>query len=379
MIIKNGFVFDLEQGFVSRDIFTEKNRIVDSFSQTDIDASTTIDASGCYVIPGLVDLHFHGCCGEDFSDATPLGLQTIADYELENGITYICPAGMTLPEEQLIQICENAATHRQNAHSGAELVGINLEGPFLSEAKKGAQNSAYLHDPDIDLFNHLQAASKGLVKLITVAPEQPSALDFIRNVKDAVVSIGHTAADYDTAAAAFSAGARQATHLYNGMLPLHHRNPAVIGAAFDSPETKVELICDGIHIHPSVVRATFQLFGKERVILISDTLRAAGMPDGQYTLGGLDVIVNGNRAVLADAPDTLAGSATNLMDCMKTAVSFGIPLENAVRAATYNPAQTLGLTDRIGTLDAGKDATMILLDKKTLNIKNIIFKGAIVK
>ena len=379
MIIKNGFVFDLEQGFVSRDIFTEKNMIVDSFPQTDAETSTTIDASDCYVIPGLVDLHFHGCCGEDFSDATPQGLQTIADYELKNGITYICPAGMTLPEEQLIQICENAATHRQKATSGAELVGINLEGPFLSEAKKGAQNSAYLHDPDIDLFNHLQAASNGLVKLITVAPEQPGALDFIRNVKDAVVSIGHTAADYDTAAAAFSAGARQATHLYNGMLPLHHRNPAVIGAAFDSPETKVELICDGIHIHPSVVRATFQLFGKERVILISDTLRAAGMPDGQYTLGGLDVIVNGNRAVLADAPDTLAGSATNLMDCMKTAVSFGIPLENAVRAATYNPAQALGLTDRIGTLDAGKDATMILLDKESLTVKKIIFKGTIIK
>ena len=379
MIIKNGFVFDLEQGFVSRDIFTEKDRIVDSFSQTDADSSTAIDASDCYVIPGLIDLHFHGCCGEDFSDATPQGLQTIADYELENGITYICPAGMTLPEEQLIQICKNAAAHRQNAANGAELVGINLEGPFLSEAKKGAQNSAYLHDPDIDLFNHLQKAANGLVKLITVAPEQPGALDFICNVKDAVVSIGHTAADYNTAAAAFSAGARQATHLYNGMLPLHHRNPAVIGAAFDSPETKVELICDGIHIHPSVVRATFQLFGKERVILISDTLRAAGMPDGQYTLGGLDVIVNGNRAVLADAPDTLAGSATNLMDCMKTAVSFGIPLENAVRAATYNPAQALGLADRIGTLDIGKDATMILLDKESLAIKKIIFKGTVVK
>ena len=379
MIIKNGFVFDLEQGFVSRDIFTEKNRIVDSFSQTDADSSTAIDASDCYVIPGLIDLHFHGCCGEDFSDATPQGLQTIADYELENGITYICPAGMTLPEEQLLQICKNAAAHRQNSANGAELVGINLEGPFLSEAKKGAQNSAYLHDPDIDLFNRLQTASNGLVKLITVAPEQPGALDFIRNVKDTIVSIGHTAANYDTAAAAFSAGARQATHLYNGMLPLHHRNPAVIGAAFDSPETKVELICDGIHIHPSVVRATFQLFGKERVILISDTLRAAGMPDGQYTLGGLDVIVNGNRAVLVDAPDTLAGSATNLMACMKTAVSFGIPLENAVRAATYNPAQALGLTDRIGTLDVGKDATMILLDKESLAVKKIIFKGTIIK
>lgn len=377
MLIKNGLVFDLEQGFVSKDLFVENGKFTDYLPPNT--ASSVIDASDCYVIPGLIDLHFHGCCGEDFSDATPQGLQTMADYELKNGISYICPAGMTLPEEQLLRICENATTHRENAVRGAELVGINLEGPFLSEAKKGAQNSAYLHDPDIALFERLQNRANGLIKLITVAPEQPGAIDFIRSVKDTVVSIGHTAADYDTAATAFSAGARQATHLYNGMLPLHHRNPAVIGAAFDSPETKVELICDGIHIHPSVIRATFQLFGKERVILISDTLRAAGMPDGQYTLGGLDVIVNGNRAVLADAPDTLAGSATNLMDCMKTAVSFGIPLENAVRAATYNPAQALGLDHRIGTLDTGKDATMILLDKETLDVKKIIFKGTIVK
>lgn len=377
MLIKNGLIFDLEQGFISKELFVENGKFTD-FLSSNKDTSV-IDASNCYVIPGLIDLHFHGCCGEDFSDASPDGLQAMADYELANGITYICPAGMTLPEEQLIQICKNATMHREHAVSGAELVGINLEGPFLSEAKKGAQNSAYLHDPDIALFERLQNSANGLIKLITVAPEQPGALDFIRNVKDVVVSIGHTAADYDTAAAAFSAGARQATHLYNGMLPLHHRNPAVIGAAFDSPETKVELICDGIHIHPSVIRATFQLFGKERVILISDTLRAAGMPDGQYTLGGLDVIVNGNRAVLADAPDTLAGSATNLMDCMKTAVSFGIPLENAVRAATYNPAQALGLDDQIGTLDIGKDATMILLDKETLDVKKIIFKGAIIK
>lgn len=377
MLIKNGLVFDLEQGFISKDLFVENGKFTDYLPPNT--ASSVIDASNCYVIPGLIDLHFHGCCGEDFSDASRQGLQTMADYELKNGITYICPAGMTLPEEQLLRICKNAAAHRENAICGAELVGINLEGPFLSEAKKGAQNSAYLHDPDIALFERLQNSANGLIKLITIAPEQPGAIDFIRSVKDTVVSIGHTAADYDTAAAAFSAGARQATHLYNGMHPLHHRNPAVIGAAFDSPETKVELICDGIHIHPSVVRATFQLFGKERVILISDTLRAAGMPDGQYTLGGLDVIVNGNRAVLADAPDTLAGSATNLMDCMKTAVSFGIPLENAVRAATYNPAQALGLEHRIGTLDTGKDATMILLDKETLDVKKIIFKGAIIK
>ena len=302
----------------------------------------------------------------------------MADYELSNGVTYICPAGMTLPEDQLIKLCQNAANHKASSDHGAELVGINLEGPFLSEAKKGAQNGAYLRDPDLDLLKRLQEEAQGLVKLVTIAPEQPGALDFIRGAGDITVSVGHTTADYDTASAAFAAGARHATHLYNGMPPLHHRTPGVIGAAFDAPSAKVEVICDGVHIHQSVIRLTFRLFGKERVILISDSLRAAGMPDGQYVLGGQDVIVRGNRATLADNPNTLAGSATNLMDCMRTAVSFGIPLEDAVRAASYNPAQSIGMDNRIGTLDAGKDATMILLDQKDLSIKKMIFHGKVI-
>ena len=285
---------------------------------------------------------------------------------------------MTLPEDQLIKLCRNAANHKASSDHGAELVGINLEGPFLSEAKKGAQNGAYLRDPDLDLLNRLQKEAQGLVKLVTIAPEQPGALDFIRGVGDITVSVGHTTADYDTASAAFAAGARHATHLYNGMPPLHHRTPGVIGAAFDAPDAKVEIICDGVHIHQSVIRLTFRLFGKERVILISDSLRAAGMPDGQYVLGGQDVIVRRNRATLADNPNTLAGSATNLMDCMRTAVSFGIPLEDAVRAASYNPAQSIGMDNRIGTLDVGKDATMILLDQKDLSIKKIIFHGKVI-
>lgn len=373
MQIINGSIFDLEQGFVSRSLYIKDTLITDSSSNGDV----ILDATNCYVIPGLIDIHFHGCCGQDFSDATSDGLQAMADYELKHGITYICPAGVTVPEEQLFNICKNAATHCKISSSGAELVGINLEGPFLSESKKGAQNAAFLRKPDFELARRLQDTSDNLIKLITVAPEEPGALEFIKNMKDINISLGHTATDYDTAVAAFEAGAGHVTHLYNGMNPLHHRLPGLIGAAFDTPDTKVELISDGIHIHPAVVRATFQLFGKERVVLISDTLCAAGMPDGKYSLGGLDVIVRGNRATLAEAPDTLAGSATNLMDCMKTAVSFGIPLADAVRAATFNPAQAIGLEHRIGSLDVGKDATAILLNKEDLSIKKIIFKGTI--
>ena len=370
MQVKNGLIFDLQEGFVARDLFTD-GTVLASASSDD----TVLDASNCYVIPGLVDIHFHGCVGEDFSDATPEGLQAMADYELRQGVTYICPAGMTLPEEQLTKICTNARHHADTAAQGAELVGINLEGPFLSEGKKGAQNGAYLQDPNLALLNRLQDASGGLVKLVTLAPEREGALELIRGAQGITVSVGHTVADYDTAKAAFDAGARHVTHLYNGMNSLHHRKPAVLGAAFDHPDVKVEIICDGIHIHPTVIRMTWQLYGAHRMVLVSDTLRAAGMPDGEYTLGGQDVIVRGNRATLAEAPDTLAGSATNLMDCMRTAVSFGIPLSDAVRAASYNPAQAIGMTHRIGSLETGKDASFVLLDKDTLATKAIVFKG----
>ena len=189
------------------------------------------------------------------------------------------------------------------------------------------------------------------------------------------MSVGHTAAGYEIASAAFGAGATHATHLYNGMPSLHHREPGVIGAAFDAPGTRVELICDGIHIHGSVVRLTFQMFGKERVVLISDSLRATGMPDGRYPFGGQEIEVHGNRATIADHPETLAGSVTSLMGCLRQAVQFGIPLADAVRASSYNPAQAIGIDDRAGSLENGKEASIVLLDEKDLSVRAIIFKG----
>ena len=376
MRITGGQVFDLEQGFVARDLCTDGPLIAPASGD-----DAVLDASGCYVIPGLVDVHFHGCVGEDFSDATPEGLQAIADYELSQGVTYICPAGMTLPEDQLTKICQTTAAHRAKNSGGAEVVGAHLEGPFLSAAKKGAQNGDFLHDPDIAMLLRLQEAAEGSVKLVTVAPEQPNAMEFIRAASEAgiTVSVGHTAADYDTAKEAFAAGATHATHLYNGMPPLHHRNPGVIGAAFDAPGARVELICDGIHIHESVVRLTFRLFGPERMVLISDSLRATGMPDGRYPFGGQEIEVHGNRATIADHPETLAGSVTSLMGCLRQAVAFGIPLADAVRASSYNPAQAIGIDHRAGSLDTGKEASIVLLDQKDLSIRAILFRGALVR
>ncbi len=372
MRITGGQVFDLEQGFVARDVCTD-GALISEISGDDC----VLDASGCYVIPGLVDVHFHGCVGEDFSDATAEGLQRIADFELSQGVTYICPAGMTLPEDQLRAICENVAAHRAKNAGGAEVVGAHLEGPFLSTAKKGAQNGDYLHDPDIDMLRRLQTAAEGCVKLVTVAPEQPNAMEFIRAAKEMgiTVSVGHTVADYDTAMEAFRSGATHATHLYNGMPSIHHRAPAVIGAAFDSAGVRAELICDGVHIHGAVVRMTFQLFGKERMVLISDSLRATGMPDGQYPFGGQEIEVHGNRATIVGHPETLAGSVTSLMGCLRQAVKFGIPVADAVRACTYNPAAAIGIDDRAGTLDVGKAASLVLLDQNDLSTRAIVFKG----
>ena len=373
MLIKGGKVFDLEKGFVERELCTDGKLI----AQTSGDEAV-LDASGCYVIPGLVDVHFHGAVGEDFSDATPDGLQAMADYELSEGVTYICPAGMTLLEDQLTKICENVAAHRAKETTGAEVVGAHLEGPFLSMAKKGAQNGDFLHVPDIEMLRRLQAAAQGCVKLVTVAPEEPNGIEFVRQAAaDGItVSLGHTTAGYDIAKAAYDAGATHTTHLYNGMPSLHHREPSVIGAASDSPNAKVEIICDGIHVHESAVRLTFRLFGKERVVLISDSLRATGMPDGIYPFGGQEIEVHGNRATIAGHPETLAGSVTSLMGCVRQAVKYGIPLEDAVRAASYNPAQAIKIDDRAGSLEIGKEASVILLDQETLEIREILFKGA---
>ena len=371
MRITGGQVFDLQEGFVRRDVCFDGRLLSNSSAD-----GRTYDASGCYIIPGLTDLHFHGCMGRDFSDADPAGLEIMAKYELSRGVTQICPAGMTLLEDQLTKVCQVAADHRDANKPGAELCGVNLEGPFLSRAKKGAQNGDWLHAPDVDMLRRLMAASRGLVKLVSVAPEEPGAMEFIEAVEGEVtVSLAHTTADYDTAMEAFRLGARQVTHLFNAMPPFSHRAPGVVGAALDTPLCNVELICDGVHIHPAVVRAVFKMFGPKRVILISDTMRAAGMSDGDYTLGGQAVTVKGKLATLADG--TIAGSVTDLMNCMRTAVSFGIPLEDAVTAAAVNPARAIGIFSRMGSLEPGKRANVVVLDQN-LELKDVFFRGELV-
>ena len=356
MRITGGQVFDLHEGFLRRDVCFDGRLLSDSSSDGKI-----YDAAGCYVIPGLTDLHFHGCKGQDFSDGDAGGLETMAKYELSRGVTQICPAGMTLLEDQLIRICRVAAAHREADRPGAALCGVNLEGPFLSRAKKGAQNGDWLRDPDPALLRRLLAESKGLVKLVSVAPELPGAMEFIEAVEEIVtVSLAHTTADYDTAMEAFRLGARQVTHLFNAMPPFSHRAPGVVGAALDTPGCMVELICDGLHIHPAVIRATHKLFG-DKLVIISDSLRCAGMPDGEYELGGQPIEMKGGKATLRGT-DTLAGSSSNLLSELQNVVAFGLPLEDAVTALTLAPARAVRLDHQIGSLAVGKQADLVLLN-----------------
>lgn len=374
MRIKNALVFGEDKRFAQNDIWIENGRFAVS---PNADDSDTIDGEGLYAIPGLIDIHFHGCVGQDFCDGTVKAIEKITAYEASVGVTSVCPATMTLPEDTLAQVMASAAQYKKDGikPGHASLVGINMEGPFISAEKKGAQAEQYIRPCDVDFFQRLQDMSGGLIKLVDIAPEKEGAVEFIEAMKDKIViSLAHTAADYDTAKAAYDKGARHVTHLYNAMLPFTHRAPGVIGAACDSPHVMAELICDGVHIHPAVVRATFQMFGDDRMILISDSMRAAGMPDGQYTLGGQDVTVKGKYATLV-SDGALAGSVTNLMDCMRTAVKeMDIPLESAVACATINPAKAIGIDKDYGSIAPGKVANLVLLDKN-LNIIDIIING----
>ena len=366
MIIKRGKVFQEDGNFLEQTLYVNDHRLVDK-AEYQYDGEV-IDAEGLLVLPGLVDIHSHGAAGEDFSDGNPEGLKKILQYEKRCGITSYCPTSMTFPKERLRQIF--ASIKGAQTEDGATVVGINMEGPFLDPAKKGAHVEKWIAAPDVAFVRELNQDADGLVRLVTLAPNMDGAEEFIKEMHEEVcISLGHTAADYDCASRAMKLGAHHVTHLYNAMQPFGHRAPGLIGAAMDDPECMVELICDGYHIHPSAIRAAFRMFGPERVILISDSMRATGMENGTYELGGQEVTVKDRKAVLKDG--TLAGSATNLDGCMCKAVEFGIPLEQAIMAATANPARSIGIFDRVGSIRIGKQADLLLVSEN-LELKRVI-------
>lgn len=376
MLITNALLYMPDHTFQKGSLVIKGKRIqeVCPISHTGTDEDNCLDANGAYVIPGLIDLHLHGCMGVDFCDDSEQVLSIMADYLLQNGVTGFTPATMTLPPEQLEQVFRSAFSYQDQ--DGSRFLGIHMEGPFFSEQKKGAQDARHLRLPSVETFLHYQKLCGGCITQTDVAPELPGALDYIKALAGQVtVSLGHSAAGYQEAMAGFAAGASHVTHLFNGMLPFAHRDPGLVGAAAECQNVHVELIGDGIHLHPAMIRLMFRLFGSERILLISDSMRAAGMPDGAYNLGGQPVQVQNGKATLADG--TIAGSAVNLMECVRRVVSFGIPLTDAIRCASENPAKELGRFSEIGSLEPGKYANLVLLtpDPSDLSIRQVILEG----
>ena len=388
MIIYNVMVFTEDLKFVPGMVVISHGKITEvCLGQSYVAAwgerkgEEVFDGKGNYLIPGMIDIHLHGCKGYDFCDATLEAVEQIAAFQASIGVTTIAPATMTLPVESLCEALEQGAVFYKAKNSGrflkcADLAGINMEGPFISEAKKGAQKATNIRKPDTDLFRRLQKSATGLIKYIGVAPEMEGALEFIRNVREEVkVTLAHSEADYATGKKAFEAGASHVTHLYNGMNAFNHREPGIPGAVYDCNWTEAELICDGIHVHPAVIRATFHMLGKERIILISDSIRATGMEPGEYELGGQQVLVKEDRAVISGT-ETIAGSVVTLPQALRFVVKkAGISLEDALACVTKNPAISLGIYEECGSVSVGKKADLVLLDKE-LVVNGVMKNGS---
>jgi len=320
-----------------------------------------IDLGGATVIPGLIEVHSHGNSGADFSDGDYEGLKAMAHYFAQCGVTSFAPASMTLPYDVLEKAFANAKKLTEEKPEGHSVLrGIQMEGPYFSYKKRGAQNADYLKEPDFEGFKKLYDGCGGLVTIVDIAPELPGAADFVAKAKDlCTVSIAHTDCTYDDAKAAVDAGVTHLTHLYNAMPGIHHRNPGAIPAGVENENVQAEIICDGFHIHPASVRLAFTMF-KNRMILVSDSGRCTGQPEGyQFDLGGQMAELRGGVAKLVGT-ETIACSASDMWKCLTNTISWGVPEEEAVRAATLNPAKALGAQDKIGSIETGKYADFVI-------------------
>lgn len=374
MILKNAEVFNGDFEKIRADVKIDGEKIskIGNFSSED-----GLDLTGLVVMPGLIDMHIHGCGGADTGDATPEALETMSQTLVKNGVTSFCPASMTLSFEELTKIFANIDAMKDKV-GGAYIHGANMEGPYIAISKKGAQNPLYVRNPDKEEFKKLYEGCNGAIRVVDIAPECDGGDEFIKEIQPICpVSIAHTDAGYDEAVHAIELGVRHITHLFNAQSGLHHRKPGVVGAAFDvgrANGVRAELICDGFHIHPATLRIAFREMGEDGTVIISDSMKAAGCPDGDYDLGGQPVYVRDGKALLADG--TIAASTSNVYKELKNVISFGIPEKQAVKSATINPAKAIRVDDRTGSIEEGKLADILVVDKD-YNIKLVIVKGEI--
>ena len=376
--IKNGKLI-LEDAVVSGKAVLYTDKIVGIVDENEIPAdATVIDAEGGYIAPGLIELHIHGYLGKDVCDASEESIRIISKGLLENGVTGYLPTTMTVDMEVIKGAIESVrglmAESRTPEFDGTQILGVHAEGPFISESKKGAQDPRYILKPDADFVK----ANADVIRVITLAPEEDDA-DFsqikrITTETDVVVSMGHTSADYNTAVAGIKAGVRHATHLFNAMTPLTHRGPGVVGAALNSDDVSTELIVDTHHVNAALFDLVYKLKGR-KLVAITDCLPAGGLPEGEYTLGGAKIIYKGDLCRLEDG--TIAGSVLRLnKGVWNIYTNSQIPLNECVNCASLNPATTLGIQDKKGSIKEGKDADIVILDNE-FNVKKTIIGGKV--
>lgn len=390
MLLRNGLVLDKDFNFNRLDVLIDDGRFLAispkiTSGQTAEEADV-VDLDGGFVVPGLVDIHVHGAGGDDYSNADQESLGKIARELANMGTTSFVATSLSMDTHRLLQLYTMTANYLENQQSGcgaAMLSGIHMEGPYLCVAKRGAHDERYLRLPDIEEVSLLQKASGNAIKIITIAPELPGAMELIRVAASAendlpkVLSIGHTDCDYRQARMAFEAGASHITHLYNGMRPFHHREPGILGALAENTGVTAELICDGLHVHPASARMALQLAGEDRIILISDGLAPMGCVDmpqrsSEFNFGERKLVLRNGAAELEDG--TLAGSLTGLYQCVKNAIQFGFDVATAFKAATLNPAKRIGMANEIGSIAVGKKADFLILDRN-LNLSSVYIGG----
>ncbi len=375
LAIKNGKLV-LEDGIVEGKAVLLEKKIEGIVDECDIPAdATVIDAEGGYVTPGFIELHIHGYLGKDVCDADEQSVRIIAKGLLENGVTGFLPTTMTVDMEVIkgaIEACRKVMADGDEL-DGSTVLGVHAEGPFISASKKGAQDARYILKPDAKFVKENADA----IKLITLAPEEDEDFAAIREIcrdTDVVVSMGHTSADYKTAKAGVEAGVRHATHLFNAMTPLTHRGPGVVGAALNSDSVSCELIVDTYHVDAALYDIVYKLKGR-KLCLITDCLPAGGLPEGEYTLGGAKIIYRDNICRLEDG--TIAGSVLHLnKGVWNVYKNSSIPLHECVNCASLNPATTLGIADRKGSIAYGKDADIVILDNE-FNVRKTIIGGTV--
>ena len=366
MLIRNARFPDKDFNFIKGDILIENGLIAGIGS---FDGGDCLDAEGLTVLPGFVDIHIHGALLADCSSGNPDDVQTVSRFLLSKGVTSFCPTTMTLPHDQ-IEAAFSAAGQCVGKEEGARILGVNMEGPYISHEKKGAQAEEFIRKPDIGELEKLNSLCP--VALTDIAPEVDGALRYAEKASlFCTVSAAHTAATFEQASDAFRHGFTHVTHLFNAMTPFLSREPGVPGAVFDSENVTAELICDGCHVHPSVIRSAFRLLGEDRLCVISDALPPAGEPDGEYDFSGQKIIVRDGLARLPDG--TIAGSTTNLFDEFKNLLSFGISEKAAVKACTINPAKAVKADRDIGSIEIGKRADLLIIDENKEIVK--VIKG----